>query len=145
MIKMEERLYKAYDLLRRLGGTANYKGFSYAAYAMALCAERPERLLLVTKNLYPEVAKQYRTTWRAVERDIRTLITMIWTRNSDLLGLIAGGPLEERLLLRRISCDCGRGSPARRGGSDIGVGQSSGNMGWKLADCLEISEFLFYG
>ncbi len=93
---MEELLCKAYDLLHRLGATANYKGFSYAAYAMALCAQRPELLLLVTKDLYPEVAKQYRTTWKAVERNIRTLVAMIWTRNPDLLGQIAGGPLEER-------------------------------------------------
>lgn len=93
---MEERLCKAYDLLRRLGATANYKGFSYAAYAMALCAERPELLLLVTKDLYPEVAKQYRTTWKAVERDIRTLVSMIWTRSPAQLGQMAGGPLEER-------------------------------------------------
>ena len=96
MVKMEERLCRAYDLLRRLGGTANYKGFSYAAYAIALCAERPELLLLVTKDLYPAVAKQYQTTWKAVERDIRTLVAMIWAQNSAMLGRIAGSPLEKR-------------------------------------------------
>ena len=37
------------------------------------CAEEPERLLLVTKWLYPDVAKQYGTNWKAVERDIRTV------------------------------------------------------------------------
>lgn len=93
---MEDRLCRAYDLLRRLGATANYKGFSYAAYAMALCAEQPELLLLVTKDLYPAVARQYRTTWKAVERNIRTVVTMIWTRNPAQLDLVAGGPLEAR-------------------------------------------------
>lgn len=93
---MEDRLGKACELLRRLGATANYKGFSYTAYAAALCAERPELLLLVTKRLYPEVAKQYKTTWKAVERNIRTVIEIVWTRNPALLERIADSALEKR-------------------------------------------------
>ena len=46
-----------YDLLYQLGVTANYTGFFHAAYAVSLCVEQPDRLLLVTKWLYPEVAK----------------------------------------------------------------------------------------
>ena len=46
-----------YDLLYRLGATANYTGFFHMAYAVWLCVEQPDRLLLVTKWLYPEVAK----------------------------------------------------------------------------------------
>ena len=57
----------AYHLLHRLGATANYTGFSYLVRALQLCAEEPERLLLVTKWLYPDVAKQYGTNWKAVE------------------------------------------------------------------------------
>ena len=63
----------AYHLLHRLGATANYTGFSYLVRALQLCAEEPERLLLVTKWLYPDVAKQYGTNWKAVERNIRTV------------------------------------------------------------------------
>ena len=48
---------KVYDLLYRLGATANYTGFFHMAYAVWLCVEQPDRLLLVTKWLYPEVAK----------------------------------------------------------------------------------------
>ena len=40
----------AYHLLYRLGATANYTGFSYLVRALQLCAEEPERLLLVTKR-----------------------------------------------------------------------------------------------
>ena len=65
----------AYHLLHRLGATANYTGFSYLVRALQLCAEEPERLLLVTKWLYPDVAKQYGTNWKAVERNIRTVLT----------------------------------------------------------------------
>ena len=93
---MEDRLDQAYGALRRLGVTAEYKGCPYAAYAVALCAERPDLLLLVTKNLYPEVARQYRTTWQAVERNIRTVVGVVWKRNPALLEQMAGGPLEGR-------------------------------------------------
>ena len=48
---------KIYDLLYSLGITANYTGFFQLAYAVKLCAEQPERLLLVTKCVYPDVAK----------------------------------------------------------------------------------------
>ena len=58
-------------MLCRLGATANYRGFSYTAYAVLLCVQQQDRLLLVTKWLYPDVAKRYGTNWKAVERNIR--------------------------------------------------------------------------
>ena len=82
-----------YDLLYRLGATANYTGFFYTAYAVSLCAEQPNRLLLVTKWLYPEVARQYRTNWKAVERNIRTVGDIIWRENRNLLEKLARRPL----------------------------------------------------
>lgn len=93
---MDERLCQGYELLRQLGVTANYKGYSYAAYALALCAEQPDRLLLVTKNLYPEVARRYKTTWKAVERNIRTVVSVAWARNPALLDRMADGLLAEK-------------------------------------------------
>ena len=39
------------DMLCRLGATANYRGFSYTAYAVLLCVQQQDRLLLVTKWL----------------------------------------------------------------------------------------------
>lgn len=93
---MERWLCQAYDLLRRLGVTAEYKGYAYAAYAVALCAERPELLQVVTKDLYPEVARRYRTTWHAVERNIRTVIAVAWKRNPAMLDHIAGGFLKDK-------------------------------------------------
>ena len=47
-----------YELLYRLGVTANYTGFFHTACAVSLCMEQPERLVLVTKWLYPAVAEQ---------------------------------------------------------------------------------------
>lgn len=73
------------ELLCRIGVTTNYRGFFYTAYAVALCVDQPERLLLVTKRLYPEAAKRYRTNWKAVERNIRTVRDIIWREKRSLL------------------------------------------------------------
>lgn len=89
-------LARTYDLLYRLGVTANYTGFFHTAYAVSLCAEQPDRLLLVTKWLYPEVAKRYRTSWRAVERNIRTVNCIIWRENRPLLEQLARRSLTQR-------------------------------------------------
>ena len=85
-----------YDLLYQLGVTANYTGFFHTAYAVSLCAEQPDRLLLVTKWLYPEVAKQYHTNWKAVERNIRTVSDIIWRENRPLLEQLARRTLSKR-------------------------------------------------
>lgn len=82
------------DLLHQLGAAADHLGFFYIACAVSLCAEQPDRLLLVTKRLYPEVARQYRTNWRAVERDIRTVSRIIWRENRPLLERLAHRQLE---------------------------------------------------
>lgn len=63
----------SYGLLYSLGVTANYTGFFHTTFALQLCVEQPERLLLVTKWVYPDVAKRYKTNWKAVERNIRTV------------------------------------------------------------------------
>lgn len=87
---------KVYDLLYRLGATANYTGFFHMAYAVCLCVEQPDRLLLVTKWLYPEVAKQYGTNWKAVERNIRTVSCIIWREGRPLLEELAHRHLEQK-------------------------------------------------
>ena len=85
-----------YDLLRQLGVTANYTGFFHTAYAVTLCREQPDRLMLVTKSLYPEVAKRYSTNWKAVERNIRSVSNIIWRENRRLLERLARKPLARK-------------------------------------------------
>ena len=77
-----------YDLLYSLGVTANYTGFFHMAYAVSLCVEQPDRLLLVTK--------QYNTNWKAVERNIRTVSCIIWQENRSLLEELAHRHLEHK-------------------------------------------------
>ena len=68
----------------------------HTAYAVALCAEQPDRLLMVTKWLYPEVAKRYGTNWKAVERNIRTSIRIVWSKNPHKLQQLTGCPISSR-------------------------------------------------
>ena len=82
---MDNTTAQVFDLLYRLGVTANYTGFFHTAEAVAMCVERPDRLLMVTKCLYPDVAKRYETNWKAVERNIRTVIAIVWDKNRVLL------------------------------------------------------------
>ena len=89
-------MLKVYDLLYRLGVTANYTGFFQTAFAVQLCMEQPERLQLVTKRVYPDVAREYRTSWKAVERNIRTVNRLVWEQNRPWLEELAGRELTHR-------------------------------------------------
>ena len=84
---------EVYDLLYHLGVTANYTGFFQTASAVRLCMEQPERLLLVTKWVYPDVARHYKTNWKAVERNIRTVNGIVWEQNRPYLEKLAGREL----------------------------------------------------
>lgn len=93
---MDRTSREIHDLLNRLGVTANYAGFFHISCAVALCVERPERLLLVTKWLYPEVARRCGTSWKSVERNLRTAGAIIWRENRPLLEELARRPLTQK-------------------------------------------------
>lgn len=97
----ETLIPSACSLLRRLGVTENYKGFHYAAYAAALCALEQDRLLLVTRLIYPDVARRFETTWQTVEHNLRTAISIAWETNSAYLASLAQQPLPQQ-----PSCAC---------------------------------------
>lgn len=94
------------DLLYQLGISANYKGFLHTAYAVSLCVEQQDRLLLVTKWLYPDVARKYGTNWKAVERNIFYVAGEFWNPNSifnmDVLGRTPHYSLFVRFSLKTI-------------------------------------------
>lgn len=117
---MSVEISAVHDLLYRLGVTENYIGFFHTSYAVLLCIEHPERLSLVTKWLYPEVAKQYRTNWTAVERNIRTVGGIIWKNNRPLLEQLARVRLKQKprnaQLLSILAASLERSSPARAPG-----------------------------
>ncbi len=84
------------NMLRMLGVTANYKCYSQTIFATSLAAQQPDSLLLVTKRLYPVVAREHQTTWQAVERNIRLAADKAWHCNPGLLSSLAGYPLAEK-------------------------------------------------
>ena len=92
--QLDYLMNEVHDLLYRLGVTANYLGFFHTSYAVWLSVQQPRRLLMITKWLYPEVARQYDTTWQSVERNVRTVISVAWRNNPTLLMQIARRPLK---------------------------------------------------
>lgn len=67
------------------------------AYAVCLIMEDSTRAAHVTKGLYQEVAKRFRTDWRNVERNIRTVRDTIWDSGERaLLVEISGGKINRR-------------------------------------------------
>ena len=94
----EETEKKAEALLRRLGLTGRYFGLPLLVAAIALVAEDP--LLTsyqVTKALYPAIARRFQITSAAVERNIRTVVVILWERcDRDELRRLTGTPLPKR-------------------------------------------------
>lgn len=68
------------NVLRTVGVPANIKGYYYLRYAIATVVGDFEVINSVTKVLYPEVAKRYKTTASRVERAIRHAIEVAWER-----------------------------------------------------------------
>ena len=66
------------DTLRLLGLSGAYKGFHYLIYGIALAIADSDSLTSVCKGLYPDIAKEFKTTFQCVERDIRTAREVIW-------------------------------------------------------------------
>lgn len=79
-----------YSLLYDLGVKADTVSFFHTAYAIRLAAEQPEKLLLITKWLYPEVARHYHSNWMAVERNIRRTVHTVWEKHPNQLMRLAG-------------------------------------------------------
>jgi two-component system response regulator (stage 0 sporulation protein A) len=62
-----------------------------------LVLEDQDRLTMVTKWLYPEIAARYHTSWKAVERSIRTVISICWDQDGGAqMSRLAGHPLPRK-------------------------------------------------
>lgn len=83
-------------VLASLGIPSSYIGVKQTAYAVGLAIENPDNLNLVTKCLYPDVARYYHTTPSSIERNIRTIVQILWRNDPDSLGKMAGYELKQR-------------------------------------------------
>ena len=80
-------------LLTSLGITSNYVGYYYISQAIQLTSSGMENLLLVTKRLYPHIARLYNTSSKNVERNIRHAVEIAWRSNPQLICELAGHTL----------------------------------------------------
>lgn len=92
----DHSVQEVHTLLFRLGGTLSLRGYYYVAEAVLMCIQQPERLLMITKLVYPTIAKTHHITWEAVERNIRSFITVAWKTNRELLSELAQRPLAKK-------------------------------------------------
>lgn len=87
---------EVYGLIRKLGATSKYKGYYYVAEAVRMAQKIQERPVKITKDIYPIVARKYKSTPSNVEHNIRTLINLCWESHKDVLEEIAGCTMEDK-------------------------------------------------
>ena len=87
---------KIYDLLYQLGIIANCTGFFYTTFSVWLAVREPERLNLVTKWLYLDVARHYGSSVDAVGKGISRVITEVWDNKPELLSMWSKYALTEK-------------------------------------------------
>ena len=79
------------EFMLDMGVPAHLKGYHYLRTAILLAEEDMEVVGSVTKLLYPEIAKRFKTTEQKVERAIRNAIEVSWARgNADTLEDLFG-------------------------------------------------------
>jgi FOG: CheY-like receiver len=79
------------DILHQIGVPAHIKGYHYLRDSIIMAVQDPDIINAVTKQLYPNVAKQYNTTSSRVERAIRHAIEVAWDRGDvDVLNSYFG-------------------------------------------------------
>ncbi|MGL4818627.1 MAG: sporulation transcription factor Spo0A [Bacilli bacterium] len=70
------------SIIHEIGVPAHIKGYMYLREAITMVYNNIELLGSITKVLYPEIAKKYKTTSSRVERAIRHAIEVAWSRGN---------------------------------------------------------------
>lgn len=83
-----------YGIIRKLGITSKYKGYYFLAEAVNMVMEQKDGNIKITKDIYPNLSKKFKSTPSNIERDIRTVINTCWETNKSGLDKIAGYPLK---------------------------------------------------
>ena len=78
-------------MIHEIGVPAHIKGYLYLRTAILMAVENMDVLNAVTKQLYPDIAKEHGTTDTRVERAIRHAIEVAWERgNIDMIHDLFG-------------------------------------------------------
>ena len=84
---MEDDQWQLHDLVRSMGLNRSYVGYRYLIYSLELIREDEERLEMVTKGVYPSVARKFKVPVSAVDGALRTAIRVCWKRGAwELTG-----------------------------------------------------------
>lgn len=82
------------DLLHNLGIPSHVRGYQYIKEGILIVYKNGNNISYITKDIYPEVAKKFKTTPTRVERAIRHAIEISWNRGDlDLMEEIFGNSL----------------------------------------------------
>ena len=85
------------NYLRRLGIPSNLRGYYYVRDAITLNLFNPNKQYMITKELYPEVAKRHKSTGARVERSIRKALEVAWERgDEEFIQEIFGNTISSR-------------------------------------------------
>ena len=95
-------------ILLQLGITPNYKGYHQMLTALEIVEANPEALTMVTKWLYPAVAKRHQTNWKQVERNLRIAVRTAWGTNRDFLQKLSPLPVKKRRQYLNSYRSCGK-------------------------------------
>ena len=87
---------KAYEIIEKLGITSKYRGYFFVTDAIDLAMNAQDKPIKITKDIYPYLARKYKTTPMNIERNVRTVITMCWETNKKGVDEIAGHSLTYR-------------------------------------------------
>ncbi|MDD6327859.1 MAG: sporulation transcription factor Spo0A [Eubacteriales bacterium] len=68
------------EIIREIGIPAHIKGYQYIREGIIMAVRDINMLNFITKLLYPNIAKKYKTTSSSVERAIRHAIEVAWGR-----------------------------------------------------------------
>ena len=77
--------------MREIGIPANIKGYQFIRHAVMLAVKDRDIINSITKQLYPQIAKEHNTTPSRVERAIRHAIEVTWSRGQlDTINSLFG-------------------------------------------------------
>lgn len=84
-------------VLSQLGVNQSYIGYKFVVYGVDRTIHDSTCLQYISKSLYMDIAFKFQTSWRCVERNIRTVVNVIWkTEDKEMLKLICGNKIIDK-------------------------------------------------
>ena len=93
------------ELLLSIGVPTHTRGYLFIREAIKMVYYEVDLLSKITKNIYPEIAKNYNTTPSRVERAIRHTIEVVWNRGNYKAITELFGSNDFRLMKRPVNAE----------------------------------------